>query len=275
MKQLKYINSQGETVDFRAFDTQVFKAAFHDYEWEYDATSQRRGISISQFTKKELKYEMTVAVRGKNKGEKLNEITDVTEYDVINNAQGKLYWGDYYINCNIISSGVSPSDEFFGAEKKMEIMAPYPFWIRETSKSFYKDSSAEETAGAFLDYLYDYAYDYSRPSSGSTDWNVEHYAPSEFKMIVYGPCVNPRILINGYPYMFYDSVETGEYVVIDSQNNSILKYRTNGTVADLYDLRGKDKSVFEPIPGGNLAINWPGTFGFDITLYIERSEPRW
>ena len=24
MKQLKYINSQGETVDFREFDTQVF-----------------------------------------------------------------------------------------------------------------------------------------------------------------------------------------------------------------------------------------------------------
>lgn len=275
MRQLKYINSQGEVVDFRDFNTQVFKAGFHDYAWDYDGTSQRHGITISQFTKKELKYEMTIAARGNNKGGNLNEVTDVTEYDVVNNVQGRLYWGDYYIKCNIISSETSPSDEFFGAEKKMEIMAPYPFWIRELSKSFYKGSSGEGAGGAFLDYAYDYAYDYSRPASGSMDWNVNHYAPSEFEMVVYGPCINPRILINGYPYTFYDSVETGEHVVIDSQNNSVLKYRTNGTVADLYDLRGKDKSVFEPIPGGELAINWPGTFRFDITLYIERSEPRW
>ena len=79
---------------------------------------------------------------------------------------------------------------------------------------------------------------------------------------------NVRVINNSHT-AFYP-----QFVEFARQNNSILKYRTNGTVADLYDFRGKDKSVFEPIPGGNLAINWPGTFGFDITLYIELYIPQ-
>ena len=72
-----------------------------------------------------------------------------------------------------------------------------------------------------------------------------------------------------------DTLESGEYIVIDSAANTVIKYRTNGTTKDLFNDRGKLQSVFTPIPGGRITINWSGMFGFDITIYAERTEPRW
>ena len=48
----------------------------------------------------------------------------------------------------------------------------------------------------------------------------------------------------------------------------------SGKEINLFDYRDKTQSVFERIPGGNLRLNWTGTFGFDLTLFEERSEPR-
>lgn len=36
-----------------------------------------------------------------------------------------------------------------------------------------------------------------------------------------------------------------------------------------------EQSVFDPIGPGPISVNWSGTFGFDITAYIERNEPTW
>ena len=126
-----------------------------------------------------------------------------------------------------------------------------------------------------MDYEYDYQYDYTSQKIGTSDWYIDHYQPSEFEMTIFGPCVNPRILIDGYPYEVFDTLENNEYIVIDSRQNSVIKHLSNGTVQDLYDLRAKEESVFEPIPSGYLNLSWSGLFGFEITLYIERGEPRW
>ena len=97
MRQLKYVNSQGQTIDFRQFDTQIYQGNFHTYAWTYEGTAQRYGTTIDQFGKDVQEYEMIVAARGGQtaKENNLNTITEITEYDVVNNVQGKLWWGDY------------------------------------------------------------------------------------------------------------------------------------------------------------------------------------
>ena len=62
-------------------------------------------------------------------------------------------------------------------------------------------------------------------------------------------------------------------MIIDSFNHTIIKYASNGTQASIFDLRNKANSVFEKIPGGTLALNWTGLFGFDLIIFNERSEP--
>lgn len=106
-------------------------------------------------------------------------------------------------------------------------------------------------------------------------WNIEHPTSSEFRMIVYGPCVNPRILINGYPYEVFTTLDARDYMIIDSQSDTVYKYLNNGTVQNLFHNRGLEHSIFEKIPSGLLNFNWSGDFGFDLTLYLERREAAW
>lgn len=95
-------------------------------------------------------------------------------------------------------------------------------------------------------------------------------------MIIYGPCVDPRVAINGHIYQVYATLDENDYLKINSRENSVVQYLANGTQRDLYDYRVKiTGSLFEPITPGNVRVVWSGEFGFDLTLYCERSEPRW
>lgn len=273
MKQLKYLNSQGEIIDFRDFDTQILEGNFHTYEWTYDGISRQYGQDIERFRKDPLKYEIVVAARGDGKEENLNRITEIIEYDIQNKKSAKLWWGDYYLKCFIVSSATSPSEKFYGAEKTLGVLAPYPFWLREIHRTFPAVTVA--ISEEYLDYPYDYSYDYAGSGDNAT-WFIDHYADSNFEMIIYGPCIDPRITINGHPYYVYDTVEKGEYIKVNSEDNTVIKYRTNGTTKDLYDYRGKiEGRLFEKIPSGNLSIGRNGNFGFDLKLFLERSEPAW
>ena len=88
-------------------------------------------------------------------------------------------------------------------------------------------------------------------------------------------CVNPKILINDYPYEFFVTLESREYLIIDSQRRTIRRYLTNGTVQNLFNQRAQKQTVFERIPSGILNINWSGDYGFDLTLFLNRREPPW
>ena len=273
--RLEYVGSAG-TIDFTQYNTQIYKGGFHKYEWTYKATAQALGVIIDQFTKEPLTYEMTIAARGNQtaKENNLNRIQEITEQDVVNLTPGKLYWKDWYIECYIIASETYPSEDFFGAERVMTILAPYPFWIKEVSKDFLPVSRSEDNAGG-LNYPYDYNYDYALDIPGQSRWNVNHYAASEFQMMLFGYCQNPRIMINDYPYQVFDTCEEGEYIISDSRARTVTKHLNNGVVRNIFDLRAKEKSVFEKIPGGNLLVTWAGTFGVNIKLFTERSEPKW
>lgn len=275
---LKYVNSLGEEVDFRKYETQIYQGQFHSSNWNVETIEQNYGTTITGFKKEALNLEIIVAIRGFKKENTLNNIFEIFEKDIFSNKLGKLYWGDYYINCVILSNETIPSETFYGAETSLMVYAPYPFWIKEISRDFIKESEEENNIG--LDYPYDYMYDYTPDLKGLRTWYVDHFAPSNFNMIIYGPVVNPRILINGYPYEVFVTLQQNEYLIISNVNNqnTVVQYRNNGTTLNIFDLRGgKDtnQSIFKQIPGGNLTINWSGDFSFTIKLFTERGIPKW
>ena len=94
-------------------------------------------------------------------------------------------------------------------------------------------------------------------------------------MTIYGPCVNPKILVNGYSYQVNDTLEEGEYIVIKSCEKTVVKYLSNGTIQNIFEKREKKNSVFKWIPSGEIILNWDGTFGFDLIIYKERGAPKW
>lgn len=94
-------------------------------------------------------------------------------------------------------------------------------------------------------------------------------------MTMYGPCVNPRVLINGYPYEVLTTLEAGEYLVIDSAEQTVVKHLNSGLTSNLYDARGYEYSIFEKIPPGMIRMNWPGDYGIDLVLHLKRREAAW
>ena len=110
---------------------------------------------------------------------------------------------------------------------------------------------------------------------GSAEFEINHIIPSEFEMIIYGPCVNPKVLINGYPYEVLTTLENNEYLIINSMEQTITKYLSNGATVNLFDARGYDYSVFEKIPSGLISVSWSGDFGIDLYVFLKRKEAAW
>ena len=279
MITVKYITGydKKEFVLNDSYELAIKECNPHFSEWTYEEIKQRLGIKVSSFGKDPIELDMVFKFRGSENeiSNNMNEFFEACEMDVIEMTPGKLCFNDEYLNGYFISHETESASEFYGYEHTASFLAPYPFYIKDATRNFYPDSTGQPGEVDGLDYNYDYAYDYTGDPSGNRTWTIDHFTESEFEMTIYGPCENPRILIDGYPYEVFDSLEANEYIVINSRNNTVTKHRSNGTTVNIYDLRAKEQSIFKKIPAGKVNLNWSGTFGFALTLYLERGEPTW
>lgn len=279
MITVKYISGVNEKVFVlnENFDISIKECNPHASSWTYEEVKQRLGTKITSFGKDALELEIIFKFRGDNIALKNNQnnFFEECETDIVNLTPGELWFNEQYLTGWFISHETVPSAEYYGYEQTALFLAPYPFYIQNLIRNFYPDGMGGGDAKEGLDYEYDYEYDYSGDESGDENWFVNHFTDNEFEMIIYGPCENPKILIGGYPYEVYDSIEKNEYIIINSRNNTVIKYRSNGTTVNIYDLRAKEESIFKKIPSGNVSVNWSGAFGFTIKLFLERGEPIW
>ena len=282
-----YVNNRGERIDLSdypyifqegdllnwVYSYSTDSLATRDVTYSYKMAAKTIPVKVAVLCD----YTIPLEERKEQWKEAVDHLADVVQADVIDEKDGRLYTdAGFYLSCKIIGS--EKTDWRMGLPimfNTLTILADKPVWIREETKEFFQQSEVPDLEDGFLDYEYDYQYDYTPQKIGTSDWYIDHYQSNEFKMTIFGPCVNPRVLINGYLYEVFDTLEAGEYIVIDSRKNSVIKHLSNGTTQDLYDWRAKEQSIFEPIPSGYLNLSWSGLFGFEITLYIERGEPRW
>lgn len=276
--EIKYKSSNGKEYNLVGNKMRATDGYLHKYEWKPSFTPLKHGVDIYDFEKEAAIYQLTLSFRGglSERKRALDELTEAFEYDIANRTPGRIYYGEYYIDCYITSLNDKVSEIWNNwTEREIDIYCPYPSWVQEVKKSFYPSFRNKGEEYDFLDYPYIYNYDYSKPEVGTQHWLIEHYQNSNFEMIIYGACSNPRIVIAGHVYQILDTLEDGEYVIVNSRDKTITKHLRNGTVQNIFTRRRKDSSVFEQIPAGGLLVNWNGEFGFDITVYKERSAPKW
>ena len=273
--KLRYVASSGNTYDLKTRNSILTRDAnFHTWTWSPIGTELQYGFRVANFSKEAAVYSAVLVFEGSalQRKTKIENLHEDFETDIRNKTPGKIIWGDYYIECYITDSSTAPNDRSDWTNNDISIYCPYPFWTKDNKKSFAPQSAP--VGQEFLDYEFDYEYDYHyRP--GSATWTRTFPFTSNFRMIVYGPCANPLVTINGYPYQFFDTLAASEYVSINSRTNKIIKHLADGSAVGIFNKRNKEQSIFEPIPGGTLSIIWSGDFGFDLTIFEERSEPRW
>lgn len=266
---ITYVASSGNTYNMMtSFRTRT--ANFHNWEYTAQAVQLLHGERVSTFRKKAVTYEVELVVSGTDPQRRamITAFHDDIERDIKTLSPGKVIYGDWYINCYVIENELNPDEEVNRwTNNKMSIYVPSGYWYRDLKHEFRYDREAGPSL--YLDYTYDYSYDYTEPTYGTYIWDTDIPFVSDFEMVIYGPCVNPRVLINKHVYMVYATVPDGEALVVNSKEHTVMIGDYNA-----FDDRYKAESIFDQIPGGELRVDW-GSFDMDITLFNERSSPKW
>lgn len=279
---IRFVNHNGEQVDLMNGAYKIEDSSLFAHSWDYDSDNAAIGYggTIRKFRKGIQTKDITIHIESvgmESYKQAYDHLMEIIDMDVIDEVPGRIYIDDSYMRCYITEG--DPSYFVPGLDMctyNFKLASPYPFWITECKRSFQKIINGSGESEEFLDYEHDYGYDYTMPYGGDVIWQVDHYAPCEYEMIIYGPCVDPRIVINGHIYQVYATLDENDYLKINSRENSVVQYLVNGTQRDLYDYRVKTTgSLFDPITPGNIRVVWSGEFGFDLILFCERSEPRW
>lgn len=267
---IKYVNHNGQEVDLNKEPYKLLVSDLLDYEWEPVTVSNN--ITGFGYGVREKKLNIDVH-RTKTDGARanMNTLTEIFEMDILDGIPGRLYIDSQYMMCYIKSSEKDnwETDQIIQCE--YGIITDFPFWITEEKKSFEKYNGSGNNL--YLNYPYNFPYNYTSMQKGFSKLRNEHYASAHFRMTIYGPCVNPMIIIGGHTYIVNTIVGENEYLEIDSRNRTVIKTLIDGTKVNEFNNRGQ--RIFERIPPGELTVNWSGEFGFDIILYYERSEPKW
>ena len=279
MMDIYYVNSKGIRLDLLKPPYMLQTGDIFDYEWGYESvdTSALAG-RITDFTRGIKEKSLTLSILNYSREayyKAINAFHETVEYDVLNKVPGKLYVGGQYLQCYIIEAQKSDwENDIELLDADITIVAEYPFWITERKFEF-KPSTGEQT-GEYLDFDFDVQFDLLGDEKGVGNIDFEHYSFCNFLITVYGPCTNPRITIGGNIYEVKTKLDTGEYLLIDSRAGTIYRVRVNGIKVNEFDSRNTEEgSELKKIQPGYNLISWDGSFGFDLLLYVERSEPEW
>lgn len=276
MMNVFYENHAGERIDLNSENIILQYQELFNYSW--DAVTKSR--KITGFKRDSATIPVTVAVTAEAEEEYLEIIEgfyQITEKDILAVTPGKLYVDEQYLNCYI--SGDIKQDAFKGIlfqVKNLTLVTDFPYWIKETTYQYLpeKPNQVEYTILEKGILLPEFPFDFYSEKGEKTLFNPS-FKGSNFILTIYGFAENPQITIAGHPYLVETTVYEGERLVIDSIKHTVKKIGRLGDITDCYNAREKKNSVFQKIPPGTNTFQWSGGFGVDITLFDERSEPKW
>ena len=274
-----YLNGAGKKLDFTRIPYLMETGDLLDFDWQYNSTTNHNsfGGKISGFTKAIASKTINMSIFAWSEvayKQAMNELVDAIEYDLIRVSPGKLDVNGNYLRCYITAGKFedweSPVD-FINLE--LTITTEYPMWITEREWNFTPGSASVKNGKRYPGrYPYRYA---SGAASGII--NQPSNSPAHFRLVMHGPVADPQCRIDGKTYGVVDTIlGEDDYVVIDSDQNTVTLYSADGTSQNIYNKRTRGgNSVFQRLPSGVLDVHWAGGFLLSIVVFEERSVPRW
>ena len=279
MLECKYVNSQGRTFTFNVDNNRLNKSDIRDYEWQYteqynrvkafNTTLKTRSIPVTFFNRFGQKYANELYT-------KPQDLYAMTDYDVRMLQPGKLYIGDYYINCYIVGSSKQKYDNGVVIAESLTVLSDF-MWHKEVQRIFGAGvyTPSEEDS----DYPYDYPWDYV--TAGTRRLTSDSIAPFNFRIVFSGVVENPKLTViaggKSAIYQVFYTLAEGELLTVDSLDKTIYLTKVNGEKVNLYANRDRTNYIFQkmPVENGVSLIQYEPTKLVTVTAYVERSEPKW
>ena len=164
---------------------------------------------------------------------------------------------------------------------EMDVVLLDGVWRKGRTVAFER-LTASAGDGEFLDLPYDLPYDLGVPATRKY-LDVGALCAAPLLLIVYGPCVNPAVRIDGNWYRVDVTVPDGGYLVVDplATPRSVTMVAADGSTTDAFakarrgNGSGSGEYIFQPASPGVHEVEWDRSFGFDLTWYEEEGEPPW
>lgn len=278
MMEIYYLSAKGEKLNLTEWPYRIQTGDILNYKKSYTFFNASHGGVIQGFNSEVSERNVVLTVAARTMDEyynSLNHFYRIVDSDVVNLTPGRLYVNGQYMRCYIFGS--EKTEWEYGCnflDNTIFIVSGNPQWVTESTKAFHPVGS--DTGYPHLDYPYDYDYDYAPDIISVGHINLDHYAPCKYLLKIYGPAINPAVTIGGIVRQVYTTLEAGQYLLIDSRDKTVKRVLNDGAVLSEFDNRRRGtKSIFEPITPGMNGVTWNNAFGFDLTLFIERSEPEW
>ena len=256
-----YKNSKGKVLWLTRAPFRTIEADWFDSTWEEADSGYEKVITMDVFGKREEFI--------KN----METLYKIISVDAETGNYGRLYVNDTFLPCQIYKTKKTGWKGYVYTEVELTFLAPELSWITVLEKRLTAQEEISEESG--LDFQFDYPFDFTNGERGIAEFEIDHIIPSDFEMIIYGPCVNPKVLINEYPYEVFTTLQEGEHLIINTMEQLVIKYQADGSTENLFDVRGYEYSIFEKIPFGHVFVNWSGDFGIDLYIYMKRKEAAW
>lgn len=268
---IKHINSQNEVLDFIAAGIYLNENDLRDFEWTVTTKNDR----ITGFKKGVTTKTLSLQFVCNNEQEAAavkNNFYEHFEIDVLRAAPGYFEINGYKYNCYVIKSAKS---EYLANKRllvlKLTITTDDDAWIKETTHTL--DFKELQEADDALKYTFNYPFTYRRNSSV----NIINTGliSTEGIIRIYGPAINPLVKIDANVYQVNETLESNEFLEINTKEKSIYKFSSYGDKTNIFNLRNKNYNVFEPIPAGAVNVSANDEFKVDIVCRERRGEPRW
>ena len=270
LEQFQYINHLNEIIEFGKNGIYANYNELRNYQWNFEKTNNK----ISNFKKDIVSKKLPIIIQAASESEGIflrNKLYEVFDKDVLNGRCGKLIIGGYYYKCYITGSKKS---EYLLSKRHLKtdltVSSDNPVWVKDETTHF---NMVSASAGG-LNFPFNYAFNFSNSMNAQALIN-NAFSASQFKMIIFGPCVNPSVVVSGQIYKVNCIVEDSEYLTIDSMAKEVYITQNNGMIVNKFNSRDKENYIFEPIPPGENSVSWGGDLKFDIILFDERGEPKW
>lgn len=213
----------------------------------------------------------------------LDRFLQYTDKDINNLKMGRLYVGEYYLECYIVASG--KPKRYLGTNKtliQLSVLCENGNWRKEAH--VLKSDVGFEPGEGYNDnytangitYPYDYDYDYAAPFSRGEIFN-ESYMDADFEIRLIGATQSPTVTIGDNVYGFIDlTLSDGEYITVNSKNKTAILHKINGDEENVFRFRNREYRLYDKIKGGwNDVVIEDENCKVDIKLFYERSEPKW
>lgn len=270
-----YKNHLGEEIEFGKSGIFVNESDLRDFTWNI---VQKNG-KIYSFAKEVTERKLPVVIACNSEAEGFatrNRIYELCEKDVVAQKYGHIIIGEYYLRCYVTASAKT---NYLVNKKVMNvtltITTDYPYWVKDTTYRFgYGSNAGVDEENTYFDFPYDFPHDYTFSLLNTSVRNTGIIS-TQFKIVIYGACENPSVVIGDHPYTVFVTLNGNETLTIDSSTKKIYKTDEYGIETNCFNSRDREHYIFEKIKSGSNLVDLVNCYRVDVTVYDERSEPKW